>query len=138
MEETHRMAAGYIHEEGQASEAKAMTTGEFAGTKAQTATMDIGKQYTTERVSLDEYAEPLSKAFASANVTPDQLCGLGEADLLRIPAGVVFHDPKEGLRAFWVLLEGEVLADKAEQDGSKVRVYVAKAGDSFGEVVLLA
>jgi signal transduction histidine kinase len=138
MEETHRMAAGYIHEEGQALEAKAMTTGESAGTTAQTATMDNGKQYTTERVSLDEYAEQLSKTFSTAGVTPDQLCGLGEADLLRIPAGVVFHDPKEGIRAFWVLLEGEVITDKAEPDGSKTRVYVAKAGDSFGEVTLLA
>jgi signal transduction histidine kinase len=100
--------------------------------------MENGKQYTTERVSLDQYAEQLSKVFSAEGVTPDQLCGLGEADLLRIPAGVVFHDPKEGVRAFWVLLEGEVLSDKAEPDGSKTRVYVAKAGDSFGEVMLLA
>jgi len=100
--------------------------------------MDNGKPYTIERVSLDYYAEQLSQVFFSAGVTPDQLCGLGEADLLRIPAGVVFHDPKEGIRAFWVLLEGEVLTDKAEPDGSKTRVYVAKAGDSFGEVMLLA
>jgi signal transduction histidine kinase len=138
MEETHRMAAGYIHEEGQASKAEAMTTGESAETKAQTAAMDNGKQYTTERVSLDQYAGQLSAAFSSAGVTPDMLCGLGEADLLRIPAGVVFHDPKEGIRAFWVLLEGEVLTDKAEPDGSKTRVYTARAGDSFGEVMLLA
>ena len=100
--------------------------------------MDNGKQYTTERVSLDDYAEQLSKAFSSVGVTPDQLCGLGEADLLRIPAGVVFHDPNDGIRAFWVLLEGEVLSDKAQPDGSKTRVHVAKAGDSFGEVMLLA
>jgi signal transduction histidine kinase len=100
--------------------------------------MDNGKQYTIERVSLDEYAEQLSSAFAFAGVTRDQLCGLGEADLLRIPAGVVFHDPSENVRAFWVLLEGEVLTDKMEPDGSKTRVYTAKAGDSFGEVVLLA
>jgi signal transduction histidine kinase len=99
--------------------------------------MDIGKQYITERVSLDAYAERLAKALALPEVTPDQLCGLGEADLLRIPAGAIFHDPAEGIRAFWVLLEGEVLVDKAEQDGSKSRVYIAKGGDSFGEVMLL-
>jgi CRP-like cAMP-binding protein len=100
--------------------------------------MDNEKQYTTERISLDAYAEPLSKAFAATGVTPDELCGLGEADLLRIPTGVVFHTPDNGLRAFWVLLEGEVLADKVEQDGSKIRVYTARAGDSFGEVMLLS
>jgi signal transduction histidine kinase len=100
--------------------------------------MDNGKQYTSERVSLDQYAAQLSEVFASAGVTPDQLCGLGEADLLHIPAGVVFHDPAEGIRAFWVLLEGEVLTEKADPDGSRTRVYVAKTGDSFGEVTLLA
>jgi signal transduction histidine kinase len=99
--------------------------------------MENKQQYTVERVSLDEYADRLSAAFASTGVTRDQLCGLGEADLLQIPAGVQFHDPKEGLRAFWVLLEGEVLADKEEPDGTKVRVYTARAGESFGEVMLL-
>jgi signal transduction histidine kinase len=100
--------------------------------------MDNGQQYTTERVSVDEYAERLSKALANTGVTPDQLCGLGEADLLRIPAGVVFFDPKSETRAFFVLLEGEIFADRAEPDGSKTRVYLAKSGDSFGEVSLLA
>ena len=100
--------------------------------------MDNGKQYSTERVSLDSYAERLSKALAYTGVTPEQLCGLGEADLLRIPAGVVFYDPTDGVRAFFVLLEGEVLADRAEPDGGKTRVYQAKSGDSFGEVTLLA
>ena len=99
--------------------------------------MDNGNQYTVERVSLDEYAEKLSNAFALPGVTPDQLCGLGEADLLRIPAGVQFHDPAEGVRAFWVLLEGEVRSDKADADGNKTQVHIAKAGDSFGEVMLL-
>ena len=99
--------------------------------------MDNGNQYTVERVSLDEYAEKLSNAFALPGVTPDQLCGLGEADLLRIPAGVQFHDPSEGVRAFWVLLEGEVRSDKADADGNRTQVHIAKAGDSFGEVMLL-
>jgi len=99
--------------------------------------MDNGNQYTVERVSLDEYAEKLSNAFALPGVTPDQLCGLGEADLLRIPAGVQFHDPAEGVRAFWVLLEGEVRSDKADANGNKTQVHIAKAGDSFGEVMLL-
>lgn len=100
--------------------------------------MDNGKQFSTEHVSLDDYAEQLSKALASTGVTPEQLCGLGEADLLRIPAGVVFYNPEDGLRAFFVLLEGEVFADRIEPDGSKTRVYVAQSGDSFGEVTLLA
>ena len=101
------------------------------------ADMENGNQYTVERISLDDYAEKLSNALSLEGVTPDQLCGLGEADLLRIPSGVLFHDPTEGVRAFWVLLEGEVRSDKADPDGSKTQVHIAKAGDSFGEVMLL-
>jgi len=104
---------------------------------APTAVMQSGKQYTTERVSLDDYAKQLTQTFAAGGLTPDQLCGLGEADLLTIPAGVVFHDPTEGMRAFWILLEGEVLSEKAEADGTRMRVYTARKGDSFGEVLLL-
>jgi signal transduction histidine kinase len=137
IERTHREAAEYIHEYGNgAYESK--PEGVSAGIAVQTAAMDNKNQYTIERISLDDYAEPLSKAFAAAGVTPNQLCGLGEADLLRIPAGVTFYDPADGIRAFFVLLEGEVLVDKAEKDGSKTRVYTAKGGDSFGEVTLLA
>jgi len=102
--------------------------------------MDNGKQYTTERVSLDQYADQLSKAFALEGLTPDQLCGLGEADLLRVPANVVFFDTSKdpsSTRGFWVLLEGEAVAEKIEQDGSRMRTYAGKAPESFGEVNLL-
>ncbi|HTJ30991.1 MAG TPA: ATP-binding protein [Acidobacteriaceae bacterium] len=94
--------------------------------------------YTTERVSLDDYAEQLCSAFAVAGLTPQQLCGLGEADLLRMQPGAVIHDPSKSTRAFWVLLDGEIIADKLEEDGNRMRVYIARRGDSFGEFILLS
>lgn len=96
---------------------------------------------TTERVSLDHYAERLTESFPGTGVRPEQLCGLGDADLLRVPANVVFYDStggREPVRALWVLLEGEVVADKVEADGSQMRAYAGKAPESFGEVFLLA
>ena len=99
--------------------------------------MENSKQYTVERVPLDTYAERLAATFVAEGLTADQLCGLGEADLLRIPAGVQFYKPDDNIRAFWVLLEGEVISDRLEMDGTRSRVHTAKAGDSFGEVVLL-
>ena len=137
MEETHRMAARYIHEYSNGAY-DSMTKEVSAGIAAQTITMGNENQYTVERVSLDDYAHQLSNALAAEGLTPDQLCGLGDADLMRIPAGVTFYDPSEDIRAFFILLEGEVLVDKAEPDGSKARVYTATTGDSFGEVTLLA
>jgi signal transduction histidine kinase len=95
------------------------------------------RQYQIETVSLSDYAAQLSIVDAFAQVSPDQLCGMGEAELLRIPAGVQFLEPSENIRAFWVLIEGEVLCDKAETDGSRTRMYIAHPGDSFGEVMLL-
>lgn len=114
-----------------------MTEGVLAGRSASTTAMDNGNQFTIERVSLDDYAEVLSNAFASTGVTPDQLCGLGDAELLRMQANTVVHRPEDNIRAFWVLLEGEITVDKLEADGSRMRVYVAKGGDSFGEFVFL-
>lgn len=105
---------------------------------ATTAALENNKQFTVERVSLDKYASQLTEVFAPAGMTADQLCGLGDADLLRIPAGAQFLKPSDNVRAFWILLEGEVLVDKLEMDTNRVRAYVARAGDSFGEVVLLA
>jgi signal transduction histidine kinase len=102
-----------------------------------TAAMENSKQYTVERVPLDAYAERLAATFVAEGLTADQLCGLGEADLLHIPAGVQFYQPTDNIRAFWVLLEGEVISDKLEMDGSRTRMHTAKAGDSFGEVFLL-
>jgi signal transduction histidine kinase len=94
-------------------------------------------QLNFERVSLDNYTGQLTVAFAAGGMTPDQLCGLGEADLLRIPAGTTFHDPNDRRRAFWILLEGEIQVDKAENPQSRMRINTAKPGDSFGEVMLL-
>ena len=105
---------------------------------AATTAVEANKHFSVERVPLEAYAEQLTAVFASAGLTADQLCGLGDADLLRIPAGVEFYTPADNLRAFWVLLDGEVLADKVDDDGTRMRIHVARAGDSFGEVVLLA
>jgi signal transduction histidine kinase len=109
----------------------------MATTTALDTKTDGSKQVTVERVSLDDYAEQLTAAFAAGGLTADQLCGLGDADLLRMPAGVEFFDPSMKVRAFWILLEGEIKAEKVDADGVRMQVHVGRPGDSFGEVVLL-
>jgi signal transduction histidine kinase len=95
-------------------------------------------EHSIERVSLSDYAEQLSRVAVFANVPPDQLCGLSEADLIQIPADGTILDPYKPTRAYWVVLEGEVAADRLEKDGSFSRIGVAKSNETFGEVVLLA
>ena len=102
--------------------------------------MGIGQvqEFSREMVSLSAFAEELSKVAAFADVTPDQLCGLTEAELMHVPANGTILDPAKPVRSYWVVLQGEVCADRIESDGSSTRIGVAKAGETFGEVVLLA
>jgi signal transduction histidine kinase len=102
--------------------------------------MNMGEvqEYSIEKVSLSEYAEQLSRVAAFADVTPDQLCNLSEAELIHMPANGTILDPVAPIRAYWVVLEGEVVADRVEQDGTMTRIGVAKPNETFGEVVLLA
>jgi len=73
-----------------------------------------------------------------ASVTPDDLCGLCEAELIHMPTNGTVVDPAKPIRAYWVVLEGEVCADRIEQDGSQTRIGVARDHETFGEVMLLA
>ncbi len=91
-----------------------------------------------ETVSLGNYAEALSKVAVFAGVTPDQFCGLDEVELIHLPADGIVLDPANPVRAYWVMLEGEVLANRVEKDGSLTRIGMAHQGETFGEVVLLA
>jgi CRP-like cAMP-binding protein len=102
------------------------------------ATMSSGQQYSTETVQLSDYAEQLTHVGAFAGVTPEEFCGLREADLLKVEANGVLLSRTQLLRAFWVVLEGEVVADRVEQDGSLTRIGMARRGEFFGEVVLLS
>jgi signal transduction histidine kinase len=94
--------------------------------------------FTSETVSLGDFAVELSKVAAFADVKPSELCGLTEAELVHMPADGTILDPANPVRAYWVVLEGEVCADRIEQNGSSTRVGIAQGGETFGEVMLLA
>jgi signal transduction histidine kinase len=95
-------------------------------------------QYSAETVSLSDYAEALSKVAVFADIKPDELCSLHQAELIHMPVNGTILDPAQPIRAYWVVLEGEVCADRIESDGSKTRIGLAKSGETFGEVMLLA
>jgi len=92
----------------------------------------------TQTIVLSDYAEQLRRVAAFADVSPDELCGLTSAELIKMPANSTILDPNAPIRAYWVVLEGEVCADRIEQDGSLTRIGIAKENETFGEVVLLA
>jgi signal transduction histidine kinase len=102
--------------------------------------MAMGKveDYSIETVSLSDFAQQLSDVAVFASLAPDQLCGLNQAELIHMPANGTILDPENPVRAYWVVLEGEVCADRIEKDGSLTRIGIAKRNETFGEVVLLA
>ncbi len=95
-------------------------------------------QIVIQTVSLSDYATELSAVTVFAFVPVEELATLGQADLLTVPAGGVVLDPSVPFRAYCVMLEGEVTSDRMEPDGSFTRIGIARAGECFGEVVLLA
>jgi len=94
--------------------------------------------YSIETVSLAAYADQLRKTAVFASVKPEDLCGLCEAELIHMPANGIVLDPECPIRAYWLVLEGEVCADRIEQDGSLTRIGVGRSGETFGEVLLLS
>lgn len=94
--------------------------------------------YSVGRVSVRESATLLRDFVAFASMTDDELEMLGECERLDVPADGTIFDPERPLKAYCVLLDGEVAADRAEQDGSTTRIAIAHAGECFGEVLLLS
>jgi signal transduction histidine kinase len=49
----------------------------------------------------------------------------------------VLVDAQESVRGYWVVLDGEIRADRSEPDGSRTTVGFARSGEGFGEAPLL-
>jgi signal transduction histidine kinase len=96
------------------------------------------QQSVTETVSLGDFAEQLRNVAIFSAIAPDELCGLSQAELVHVPANGNILDPDAPVLAYWIVLEGEISADRVEKDGSVTRIGVGKPGETFGEVLLLA
>ncbi len=94
--------------------------------------------YSVGRISMRESASLVRSFAVFASMTEDELEMLGECERLEVPADGTLFDPEHPLKAYCLLLEGEVAADRVEQDGSVTRLAIARAGECFGEVLLLS
>lgn len=76
-----------------------------------------------------------TRPFASAN-----LCGLegvDQVERVQVEAGAVLVEIGEQVGSYWVILDGEVRAEREEADGSRTPVGLARTGEGFGEAPLL-
>lgn len=72
-----------------------------------------------------------------AHTNREDLTCLGDVDVLTADAGADLLESDSSQRYFWILLDGEVKAEKIEKDGHHVHLSTLHAGDTFGEVPLL-
>ncbi len=92
----------------------------------------------TATVPLKEVAAKLrkTKVFAGAE-NLEELQGFGEVNLVTVPAGAVVSEPGDPAAYYWVVLCGELRAERVETDGSVNRVGGTVEGEGFGEAPLL-
>jgi signal transduction histidine kinase len=89
-----------------------------------------------ESIPLREVAEALLRTRPFAGVDLDAL-GVQQVERVRAKAGAVLAEPHQTLRSYWLVLEGEIRAERPEEDGSCTLAGMAQAGEGFGEAPLL-
>src|SRR5271165_2151286 len=100
--------------------------------------MSEGEQnIVVEAVPLLEVAEELRGTLPFSGTNFDDLGNVGPVERVTAKAGTVLVEIGEAKRAYWVVLEGEVRAERPEPDGSQTLVGLARRGEGFGETPLL-
>jgi signal transduction histidine kinase len=98
-----------------------------------------GKLIAVESVRLSDVADALKRTRVFAEVDPQMaLGGLAQVDRVRVSAGTVLLEPGEPWHYYWLVLEGEIHAERPEADGSWSMVGSARAGEGWGEAPLLS
>ena len=94
--------------------------------------------FEVEQVSLAEAAAALrhTRVFAQTDVT-EVLPGVEHLDRVKVQARTPLLLPGERCEFYWVILEGEIRADRPEPDGTWTMVGCVKAGEGLGEFPLL-
>jgi signal transduction histidine kinase len=90
-----------------------------------------------ESIPLDQAASYLQKTRAFAALKLGELEGFGSVERIIVPAGTIISKPGDAVAWYWFVIEGEVVADRIEPDGSTSSLGVAHPGDGFGETPLL-
>lgn len=78
-----------------------------------------------------------TRVFAEIEVA-DALPGVEQLERVKTAAGTVLIQPGDEWLWYWVVLEGEIRAERPESDGSFSLLSCARNGEGFGEVPLLA
>ncbi len=98
--------------------------------------MSVDKQVKFESVSLKEVAGELRHTLPFAETAVEAVSGVEQVDRVTAPAGSVMAEPGDPL-AYWIILTGEIRAQRLEQDDTWTTVNQASAGEGYGETPML-
>jgi signal transduction histidine kinase len=99
---------------------------------------DMGEQAVkVESISLGEVATDLHQSKLFAETPVENLFGVDDVERVTAKAGTVLVQPGEANLCYWLVLSGNIHAERPEPDGSLSTVGTARAGEGFGEVPLL-
>jgi len=90
-----------------------------------------------ESIALKDVAEALPHTHIFASTPVDQIGGVDRAERVTARAGAVLVEPGAPWLYYWLLLKGEVRAERPEPDGTWTVGGAARAGEAFGETPLL-
>jgi len=89
-------------------------------------------------IALAEVAEAIRKTLPFAESDPGGYTAvLHNVDRVTAAAGAVVVEPGDTNVYYWLVLEGEIRAERPEPDGSLTLIGVAGTGEGFGETALL-
>ena len=90
-----------------------------------------------EPIHLKDLAETLPQTRIFASTPFNAISGVDKIDRVTIKAGTILVEAGQPWLYYWVVLSGEMRADRPESDGVMTMVGMAKAGEGFGEVPFL-
>jgi signal transduction histidine kinase len=96
-----------------------------------------GQAVTVESISLGDVAKDLHNSQLFADTPVEELFGVDQVERVTVKAGTVVVEPGETRLSYWLVLSGNIHAERAEPDGSLSTVGTAHPGEGFGEVPLL-
>jgi signal transduction histidine kinase len=96
------------------------------------------KPVVVESVVPADLAEALQQTLPFAAVCISSLQDIGAVELLTVSADTELSAPGDATRFYWIVLNGEVRAERQEDDGTRTVVGCAISGEGFGEAPILA
>ncbi len=91
-----------------------------------------------ESVPLRAVAQALSTTRPFADVDPDVLSNVDAVERITAAAGAILVEPGTPWGYYWLVLEGEVHAERPEADGTSTLISSVRAGEGFGEAPILS